>query len=57
MDSVGYWLLDIGRREEGKNDVFVKREMELLREMEKGGDEQEMEEEMEEEAWERREEL
>ena len=59
MDSVGYWLLEIGRREEGKDDVFVKRGMELLGEMEKGGDEQKMEneEEMEKEARDNREEL
>ena len=51
--------MEIGRREEGNDDVFVKRGMELLGEMDKGGDEQEMEneEEMEEEARDKREEL
>ena len=41
MDSVGYWLLEIGSREEIKDDVFVKRGTELLGDMEKVEDDQE----------------
>jgi hypothetical protein len=62
MDSVGYWLLEIGSREEIKDDVFVKRGTELLGDMEKVKDDQRVEkggddQQMEEEAGERKEEL